>query len=256
MLHEMQQAFRRAVLDFEDEAVTPRIEANGIAAELRLRIYRNNTFASLVGTLQATFPATHRLMGDAAFRHAARDFIRAAPPTRPQLLAYGSGFPSFLATFPPLGSRPWIGDVARLEWALKEAYFAEDVEPLAPQALHPVAPDRYPQLRFHLHPAVCLVASPYPISRIRAACQAPSGHEATDEAARAGEAEQILVTRPAMTVEMRAVTPGDWALLLHLDGANTLAEAADAAAEAEPGFDLEGALLAHLTHGTFAGFTL
>jgi hypothetical protein len=66
----------------------------------------------------------------------------------------------------------------------------------------------------------------------------------------------FLVLRPFMEVFAVKVTAGDLALLKALTVGATLADAAEQACGAEPGFDLQASLLTHLRLGTFTGFDL
>jgi hypothetical protein len=42
--------------------------------------------------------------------------VRIEPPLSPILLKYGGRFPTFIETFRPTSSLPYLADVARLEW--------------------------------------------------------------------------------------------------------------------------------------------
>src|SRR3546814_5922375 len=78
--------------------------------------------------------------------------LRAHPPTVPQLLHYGDRFADFLAGFKPVRALLYLPDVARLEWARHEAYFAGHADPLDPAALAGMPPERYLALALDLHP--------------------------------------------------------------------------------------------------------
>jgi hypothetical protein len=248
--------FQRAVLD--DLAAGPgeaaRVDAF-LATPLdraRFAVHRNNTLASLELVLGAAFPVVRRLVGDAFFRKASWDFVRAHPPAAPRLYAYGGGFGPFLAAYAPAASEPYLGDVAALEWARTEAYFAADATPLAPSALEGIAREDYAALRFVLHPSARLVCSDCPILAIWQANQPEEEDPAPPDLERDGE--RVLVLRPALTVGSAALSPGDATLLAAMMAGRTLVEAAEAAVRVEPGLDLEGALAAHLGRGTFTGF--
>ena len=84
MLRDLQDAFRRGVLEDDGGDALALIRADAIPAERRLAIYRNNTIGSLVKTLMASYPVVCRLVGERFFRNAACAFIRAEPPRQPQ----------------------------------------------------------------------------------------------------------------------------------------------------------------------------
>lgn len=253
MLREMQQAFRRGVLSGEDEpAALAVIAPDHIPPPQRFGIYRNNTIGSLVGVLMAAFPVVARLVGEPFFRHLARAYVQAQPPRVPQLLAYGGDFPAFLARFEPAAKLAYLPDVARLEWARQEAYFAADAVPLAPQSLQTVPVEAYAGLVFVPHPSARLVESRFPIQAIWEANQPQ--HETVERVDLAQGAERVLILRPARQVLACTVSPGNFALVTAMAGGASLAEAAGAALAAQPAFDLQAALAGHLQRGTFSSF--
>src|ERR1700761_6535575 len=70
-----------------------------IPAAQRLAIYRNNTLLGLRDALASTFPVTKQLVGEEFFARLGGDFVRAHPPSRPELLRYGQGFAAFIADY-------------------------------------------------------------------------------------------------------------------------------------------------------------
>lgn len=191
-------AFAPALLD--PAAVPPSglIDTLGRPAGRRFDVYRNNVAVSLTEALSAGFPVIEKLVGEEFFRAMAGVFLRAHPPRSPVLALWGDAFPGFLATFPPVAHLPYLADVARLEYALREAYHAADAPQAATDALaHPALM----QARVRLAPATRLVTSPYPILTIWRANTDPDAPPAR------GGAEHVLVTRPDWDPWPRALTP-------------------------------------------------
>jgi hypothetical protein len=248
-LREVQAAFARAVLD---PAATGGIAGAtigaGIAPERRLGVYRNNVLVSLRGVLEGCFPATRALLGPARFAALAERFIRAEPPARPQLSGYGAGFPDFLERSSEDATLRSLVDVARLEWAREEAYYAPDAEPLAPATIASIPAARYPGLRFEPHPSLHLIRSAGPVFSLWQAALTGSTQHAVYESR---QAEQVLVVRPMMTVTTRLVAPADLLLVEALAEGLPLADGVGRAESADPGFDLQSALAQHLAGGSF-----
>jgi Putative DNA-binding domain len=252
-LREVQAAFARGILDRSLEGfAADGIVAAGIAPERRLAVYRNNVLLSLRRVLEGTFPASRRLLGPARFVRIAQDFIRSAPPERPQLMTYGAGFPAFLERSAEAAPVPYVADVARLEWAREEAYYAADAPVLSAEHLAAIPIARYAALRFELHPTLRLIRSAGPVFALWQTASAGSG-EAISTAVTRGCAEQALVLRPEMTVTVRLIAAADLLLLKGLGEGLPLAEAAARAQGADAGFDLQAALALHLAGGSFAG---
>jgi hypothetical protein len=248
-LLDLQDRFRRAVLENRPGLLAEDVLADGLSVERRVGIHRNNTFLLLTEALRATFPVVCRLVDERFFAYAAHDFIAARPPAHGRLHAYGGLFPEFLASFPALSRLPYVADVARLEWAMSEAFHAADALPLEPAALAAVAPDRVAGLRLAAHPSLRLVESPYPVHAIWEANQ-PGRDGAADLAE--GPA-RIAVLRPRLAVVYRTLSPGAFAFVRALASGAALGPAAEAAEAQDPAFDLQHALIDTLVAGTFAG---
>lgn len=202
----------------------------------RFAVYRNNRMAGLVQNLEAAFPVVRRLVGEAFFAAAARAYIAEQPPRSPVLLLYGESFGDFLDGFPPAAGVPYLGDVARLEWARRFACHAADAVPLSIASLAEVLQEVLPALRFALHPSLRLVSSRWPVAAIWSASTEVS----------MARGEDVAMLRPALAVEVRVLPPGGFAFIAALAGGATLGDAAEATLAAAPECDLA----AHL-HGLF-----
>ncbi len=248
-LHELQAAFGRALLAGTAAPLTAALVSDRIPAERRFAVHVNTVYGLLGDALEAAFPVACRLVGTPFFRMTTRAFIADHPPEVPHLAVFGDRFPDFLASFPPAAGVPYLAGVARLEWARVEAGFAADASPLDPATLQSVPPEDVAALVFRLHPSVRLIRSPWPICDVWFAhLQDPVPPV---DVTKGGQA--ALVLRPADAVQVVALLPGDAALIDAIAGGASLAAAASAASEAEPGFDLQAALAGHLARGTFTG---
>jgi hypothetical protein len=246
MLHDLQQQFRAAVLGDADGAIGSHVK--GPRAGVRLGVYRNNVQASLREVLAGTYAVVARIVGAAYFRHVATGFVTRNPPRAPQLWSYGGDFPEALAAHEVSARLPYLPDVARLAWAHHAAYFAADAEPLDPDALAAIPPDRIADVRFTGHPATRLIRSPFPIVTIWSVNQ-PEVRDVPE--IDMSQPETALVTRPQHSITVRSLSSGDAVFTdAALMGA-TLGAAADTAMATGP-FDLQEALAGHLVHGTFS----
>ena len=180
----------------------------------------------------ARFPVVRRLLGEDRFFESVRRFIAAEPPRSPLLLEYGDAFPEFLRR---LGDDRigCIADVADLEVARGKAYHAADAAPLPPQAFAAIPAERLAGVRLTLHPSVSLLQSRFPIVSVWHANQ-----EAGDVALLQSRPEAALIARPMLEVEVWKLPPGGFAFLTALSRGATMAEAAEAAMDAAPDFDL------------------
>ena len=141
MLLDFQTSLKNALLSGDFEGV----EKHGIPSiqvKNRLPIYRNNFYASLIEVLAAAYPKIAALVGSDNFTYLARQFVEKHPPREAQLYQYGADFAEFLNLLPHvLSDFPFICDLAKLEWARQEAYFAKNEEPLKPDYLVSLVPE-------------------------------------------------------------------------------------------------------------------
>jgi hypothetical protein len=250
MLRELQETLARSLLDpFKAPAPAGLIAGDAARAAARLMIHRGNVIESLANALGHTYPAVKAIAGEENFRVLAAAFVRASPPARPELMAYGEGFADFAAGHAAaMADFPFLADLARLEWAMNESYFAGDAPSLSAETLGAIEPERLPALRLALHPAARLVSSArYPVHTIWAAATAFGA--LPDRLPEHGEA--VLVARPSGPVEAFKLDAGETVFLGSVAAGATLEKALAEAEAASPGFDLSAALAAALTRGVF-----
>ncbi|TVQ59692.1 MAG: DUF2063 domain-containing protein [Rhodobacteraceae bacterium] len=210
----------------------------------RFAVHRNNVLAGLVDALAETCPAVRALTGEAFFRAAAAAFARAHPPRSPVLMEWGGAFGGWLDAFPPAASVPYLGDVARLEWARTRAYHAPEALALPLSALGAVAPGALAEKRLRLHPSVRLVASRFPVVALWAETTGRAPRTALD----LSRPETALVARPEDEVTVRALAPEAAAFLSAIVAGGRFGAAAEAGA-VDPAFDLSAEIAALFAAG-------
>jgi len=95
----------------------------------------------------------------------------AYPPSHPSLRYAGRDLARFLETEPfaaIFGRRcAYAADLARLEWALIDAFDASDAAVLAREVLAGVAPEAWAGLRFRASPSLAVLELAWPVHRVR-----------------------------------------------------------------------------------------
>lgn len=248
LLHEIQHAFRAAVLE-GDAAISQHIVADGIPADDRVRIYRNTAFGALTEALRLAFPAVERLVGSEFFDAAAAAFIVGRPPADACLTRYGGDFPCFLASYPSAAALSYLADVARFEWALNIAANAPDAPALSAADLAAVAPAAHGLVRFIPHPSLSLLRLDFPADAIADAVLAQ------DDAAMAAidlsdGPVWLAVHRGPDGAAAKRLTEAEWRLTERLRAGRPLGAAIEDAPTPGP----TALLVDHLIKGRFAGF--
>lgn len=194
----------------------------------RFNVYRNNVATSLMDALASGFPVIAKLLGEENFRNLARDFQWQNPPESPLMMFYGAGFADYLDAHPALAKYPYLGDVARLEYALRQSYHAADTPDFDPNRLQA---ENLLKATITLAPSLKLVSSPYPIFSIwRANTQANAPKPVM-------QAETVAVFRPEFDPQPEAITPADAAMLASLLIGNPLETALSEAQDIDADHD-------------------
>ena len=122
----------------------------------RLELYHRQYWYRLLDSMAEDFPALRALLGDEPFWRLMEAFLESNPPTSFTLRHLGSGLADFLRANPDVVTHASLAeDLARLEYALCEAFEAAD---------HPtVEPAQLASVRLALQPHVRLLALRGPV---------------------------------------------------------------------------------------------
>ncbi|HUS96699.1 MAG TPA: DNA-binding domain-containing protein [Hyphomicrobiaceae bacterium] len=206
----------------------------GVSAGQRFNVYKNNSMVALIDALGATYPVVRQLVGEEFFHAIARTYASAHLPETPVMLSYGEAFSSFIETFAPAASVPFLADVGRLEWAWNKAYHAPDLPPVGISGLAALPAAGMALAKLQLHPSVTAFSSGWPAVSIWAA------HQSTDTVTRTAALEDIfrlardqpqpeaaLVVRPGLDVDVRAIDRKTSNFIRALQSGANLGEAAE-----------------------------
>jgi uncharacterized protein (UPF0276 family) len=222
-LAELQQAFGAALSDLAHvPLLAPRLKGDAG----RLGIYRGNLASAWRRALASAYPLLRRLLGEEAFDGLARAYGRAHPAQDPDLGRFGAGLADFL---PGDDHRPWLPDLARLEWSVHASWYAPDAPasagggPLA--VLAGLSPQQFEASRAILHPSLRLHASDWATAALWLSLQ-PDGAPAPAEMDRPGHA---LVLRARWQAGVSELGAAEYTALARLAGGNSFGAAFDAA---------------------------
>lgn len=221
-----------------------------------LAAYQANSHALAERALRSVYPVIADLIGHDNFAGLARDLWHAHPPQRGDLAQWGDALPAFLDGNPQLADTPYLGDVARAEWALHRAANAPDAAPNLPSFARLVHED--PQgLALVLAPGTALIASRYPVaSLVNAHLHGTPTLSEAGQRLREGHAEHALIWRQGWRPRISGIDAPTAALLTALLQGADLPQALDATTQtngAHPAFDFSAWLTAAVTDGLALG---
>jgi hypothetical protein len=238
MLSSFEPSFAQALLDPAAPVPPAIVSRDAREAKRRFAVHRNNVVAGPVKAIEARFPAVQKIVGRDFFVAMARAFVTAHPPRSPVLAGFGDEFADFIGAFEPARELAYLADVARLEAARTRAYHAADATPVGADKLAMLEADAISGLRIELHPSLQIVRSKHPIVTIWAmnsGGRAPAPIETWS-------AEDALIVRPHLDVEVRLLAPGGAVFLRALAEGRPLGDAAAAARTDYAQFNLTGNL--------------
>jgi len=140
---------------------TPRMEP-----EERLQVYRRMYFWRITDALREDFPRVAALVGEDEFQALVRAYLARHSSTHPSLRHVGRELPAFIAASPTPAMPPFLGDLARLEWARVEVFDAPDAAVLTPADLRAVPAPDWPGLCFSPVPALQVLVTDWPVHRV------------------------------------------------------------------------------------------
>lgn len=166
----------------------------------RLQIYTDMYRSRLLDVLREDFPRVLAVLGEADFAALAGRYLARHPSTHPSVRHVGRAFADHVAT--GTSPRPFLADLARLEWARVEVFDAPDPEPLRLCDLATIAPADWPALRFRPIAACRIVEAAWPVHEIWAAAAAGPPESAFEPAP-----TTIRVWREGWSVSHAAMGP-------------------------------------------------
>lgn len=135
-LEALQRRFVRSITFVTDADFVASVTGGGkLTAAEAVEVYRRGYPARLTEALGETYQGCWRVLGDDDFFAVTRDFIARFPSLTHNLSDYGVAFPEFLESRPESEDLPFVGDLARFEWAFKELFHRAPHVGLSPEAL-------------------------------------------------------------------------------------------------------------------------
>lgn len=255
-LLDTQRALRRALVLGQAQDIAELIHDGGIGAADRIDIYRHTATTALVKVLRLSYPAVQSLVGAEFFEGAARIFLTECWPAAPLLDDYGADFGAFLAGLHAAACLPYLGDVARVEWAVQRALHAPQAPPLDLRRLAQLGDE----VRLVPDPTLSLLDLNWPADEIwRAAIDTVFAPEVDALSAIVVSAAPrwLLVQRTAAGgVDMQRLCYSQWRFTQLLCADRSLAQALAEMAIEDKDFAPEPCLAELLAAGRFVDFVL
>lgn len=183
---------------------------DGAWSSRALRVHRHNVQGARVQALTNTYPVLRRVLGARCFGVLARTYVAAHPSRCADLNRHAPDFPVWLRREQrkqtTLVALPYLGDLARLERAVHDAYYAPD-DNTQTEAWRR-AQEEPETFYLRLSASFTSIASPWPVDEI---------WRANRDGRAAGYVRaascQAMVSRRGGQVCVASVSPEEWNLL-------------------------------------------
>lgn len=106
-----------------------------LAPEQRIGVYHEMYLLRMTEALESDYPALAHFLGSRRFTALVRDYVASHPSASYTLNVLGRALPGWLECSGDVPRRGFCRDLARLEWAVTEAFDAPESPRLGPEAL-------------------------------------------------------------------------------------------------------------------------
>jgi hypothetical protein len=172
----------------------------------RLDVYANMYFFRILEVLREQFPKLAAALGEAPFHDLVTGYLVAHPSANPSLRDVGRALPGFVAGHAEAAARPFLADLAALEWARLDVFDRADAAPVSREALAGLPPEGFAALALTLIPALEIVPARYAVDETWRALPAEAPLEAPVPLA---PGAALLVWRRGVTVYHRRLDPAE-----------------------------------------------
>ncbi len=256
-LAKFQETFKKTMLTNRNDMMKRASElddfiiSDKISSAERLKIYHNNIVGGLTEILREHYPLCEDLIGEEYFKELCRAFIFKNPPISGCMILYGIGLDDFIKTYTKAKDLTYLSDIAKLEWALHHAYYAEDDSPVTAEFLSQIPPDKLAGLNLPLRKSATLISSAHPLTEIRDFCSYnPDGKEL--DITTKGILYFLVSRNIDMEVQITPLKECEYTILQELNNSRLLGEAVSYILERHHNFDFTVFLHKHISLETFA----
>ena len=152
-LASLQSDFQSFLLRREERLLDRVSGTARVNAQTRVAIYYDAYRLRLLEALDANYPVLHAWIGDDEFEQLGLAYIDAHPSRHFSIRYFGHRLPEFLGA-EAYRDRPYLAEMAALEWALSGAFDAADDEPVKIEDMAGIPPDAWPAMRLRFHASV------------------------------------------------------------------------------------------------------
>jgi hypothetical protein len=150
----LQADFKSFLLRGDERMLERVVGSANVSAPRRLAIYYDAYRLRLIEALDSNCPILHAWMGDDEFEQLGLTYLEAHPSTHFSIRYFGDRLSEYLASAENYRGKPYLAEMAALEWAMSEAFDAPDSPVVGLDAMASIPPEAWPEMRMALHASV------------------------------------------------------------------------------------------------------
>lgn len=203
-------------------------ESTDVSRSERLSIYGEGYFLRIVDCLAAIYDSLKNVIGEHEFsHHVGREYLVKHPSTHRCIDNVGSHFADFLKRHAETKTFPFLPDLARLEWAYHESFYADEKPPFDFSSLENQPLNRWVTAKVEIDPSVRLLALDWPVDDIWRADGKWTRRRL--KAVKSQRCPVLIYRRPDALVRVKRLDPAAFALLSALNEGKKFGDALKAA---------------------------
>lgn len=153
-LHGLQADFQSFLLRGDERMLDRVVGGAKVSAPRRLAIYYDAYRLRLLEALDSNYPILHAWMGDDEFEKLGLAYLESHPSTHFSIRYFGHRLSEYLASAETYRDKPYLSEMATLEWAMSEAFDAADSHGVNLDAMASLPPETWPGMHLALHASV------------------------------------------------------------------------------------------------------
>jgi hypothetical protein len=193
----------------------------GSRGEVRMAVYAEAYLARMAEALAEVYETVRHLTGKEAFIELTESYLDAHPSHSYNLNSVGDALPEHLGRTRFAEALPFLPDLARLEWAIAQAFHASEGAPFDPSELAGFSEDAWERARVAFQPSVAVVSSAWPILDLWNARKTPTTEI---DIGLEGRPQDVLVSRHGLEVVCELLQPEQADLIRRLQKGEALGQ--------------------------------
>ena len=221
MLKALQESFLDSILLQDSRFLSEISDHPRLSHSDQAEIYTDAYHLRLIEVLQDSYPALHTLVGDELFERIALDYINRYPSQHFSVRHFGHSLDNFIEHHNAYEHAELLTEMARFEWALRNAFDEVDQASLSIDSLQHIGADDWGSIKFEIGRHVCLLRLDWNVPALWKAIEQDAEPQAPQ---RNPTTIDWLIWRPELETRFRSLSTQEANLIRKLSAGESFAQ--------------------------------